>query len=62
MTRKHRFRAGPPRKSEAWWRLQRLARDAYLNDAYPERKCDRCGKVYRGPALYCSLDCAVADA
>lgn len=39
----------------------RLA-DAYRDDTYPERPCDHCGKLYRGPAVYCSLECAVADA
>lgn len=35
---------------------------AYRDDTFPERKCDYCGKLYRGPAVYCSLPCAVADA
>jgi hypothetical protein len=39
-----------------------LARAAYRDDAYPERQCDYCGRLYRGPAVYCSLDCALADA
>ena len=34
----------------------------YRDAAYPERACDHCGKLYRGPAVYCSLRCAVADA
>lgn len=34
----------------------------YLDDTYPERPCDHCAKLYRGPAVYCSLECAVADA
>jgi hypothetical protein len=37
-------------------------RAAYVDESYPERNCDRCGKPYRGPAVYCSLDCAVQDA
>jgi len=36
--------------------------DAYRDDTFPERPCDRCGKPYRGPAVYCSLTCAIADA
>lgn len=36
--------------------------DAYRNDSYPERACERCGVLYRGPAVYCSKACAVADA
>jgi hypothetical protein len=35
---------------------------AYHDDGQPERACDRCGQSYRGPALYCSLACAQADA
>ena len=38
------------------------ARAAYRDPAYPWRACDGCGRPYRGPAVYCSLDCAVADA
>jgi hypothetical protein len=38
------------------------ARAGYRNDAFPERECDRCGKTYRGPAVYCSFGCAIADA
>jgi hypothetical protein len=36
--------------------------DAYRDDRFAERGCDRCGKAYRGPAIYCSLECALADA
>jgi hypothetical protein len=39
-----------------------FARAAYHDDSYPERACDHCGKPYRGPAVYCSFACAVADA
>jgi hypothetical protein len=38
------------------------ARTAFQDPAMSERACDRCGKPYRGPSVYCSLDCAVADA
>jgi ribosomal protein L37E len=40
----------------------RLAAAAYCNSVYPARACDGCGKSYQGPAVYCSLECAVADA
>lgn len=43
-------------------RATAFARSSYHNDDYPERLCDRCGKTYRGPAVYCSLECALADA
>ena len=38
------------------------ARTAYRDDSFSERTCDKCGKRYRGPAVYCSLECAEADA
>jgi hypothetical protein len=46
------------------WRARPLnaAREAYLDERYPERTCDACGKMYRGPAVYCSIECAQADA
>jgi hypothetical protein len=34
----------------------------YQDDRFEERPCDHCLKLYRGPAVYCSLKCAVADA
>lgn len=34
----------------------------YRDDSYQERKCDCCGKLYRGPAVYCSFECAIKDA
>lgn len=39
-----------------------VGRDAYKDHTYPERPCDYCAKLYRGPAVYCSLKCALADA
>lgn len=36
--------------------------DPYRDSTRPERRCDRCGRAYRGPAVYCSLTCALADA
>ena len=36
------------------------ARAAYRDDSYPERACDYCARVYRGPAVYCSLRCTQA--
>ena len=43
--------------------LRRLhAETDYRNESYAERACDRCGGLYHGPAVYCSLACAVADA
>ena len=34
----------------------------YSDESYPERQCDHCGNKYRGPAVYCSLYCALNDA
>lgn len=36
--------------------------DPYDDPSYPERECDFCGNPYRGPAVYCSLECSTADA
>lgn len=38
------------------------AEAAYQDDSFEPRICDRCGREYRGPAVYCSLACALADA
>lgn len=35
---------------------------AYIDPTKPPRACDKCGREYRGPAVYCSLTCAMADA
>lgn len=35
--------------------------DPYRDAKYPERLCDNCHKPYRGPAIYCSFDCARKD-
>jgi Zn ribbon nucleic-acid-binding protein len=35
---------------------------SYRDEQFPERDCDRCGRTYRGPAVYCSLKCAQEDA
>lgn len=33
----------------------------YHDSSFPARACDYCGRSYTGPAVYCSLDCALAD-
>jgi hypothetical protein len=38
------------------------AQAAYYDPLYPVRNCDYCDKEYRGPAVYCCLACALADA
>jgi hypothetical protein len=43
-------------------RATAFARASYHDESYPDRTCDGCGKHYRGPAVYCSFECAVADA
>ena len=43
--------------------VARYNRDrSYEDPRFSERACERCGKPYRGPALYCSFECAAADA
>lgn len=52
----------------SWGELQLAHRiearlvDPYSDDDYPPRGCDRCGRVYRGGAVYCSQACAEMDA
>lgn len=36
--------------------------EAYRDDSCSERNCDYCDEPYRGNAVYCSFDCARADA
>jgi hypothetical protein len=36
--------------------------DPYYDPKFAARDCDHCGKSYQGPAVYCSLVCALADA
>jgi hypothetical protein len=38
------------------------AQAAYHDPSMPRRECDYCRLPYNGPAIYCSLSCAVADA
>jgi hypothetical protein len=38
------------------------AKDPHADPGWPERTCDHCGKVYRGPAVFCSRSCAIGDA
>lgn len=40
----------------------RMHEALYIDERFDERACDHCGKPYRGPAVYCSLKCAQADA
>jgi hypothetical protein len=40
--------------------MRKRAIKLYRNENYRERNCDNCGKPYRGPAVYCSLECALA--
>lgn len=43
-------------------RATEFARASYHDDTCTPRPCDKCGKVYCGPAVYCSFECAIADA
>lgn len=38
------------------------AESLYHNTSFRERPCDHCGASYQGPAVFCSLKCAVAAA
>lgn len=41
---------------------ERRARATFRDDACDPRECDRCGGIYRGKGVYCSMECAEADA
>ncbi len=43
-------------------RQKNRARAAYRDESYPPRLCDYCEQRYRGPAVFCSLECALASA
>jgi len=45
--------------SKAW---RRRARERYRDDTREQKTCLHCLMQFRGPALYCSLSCAEADA
>lgn len=40
----------------------RQARRAYRSRAAEPRPCDFCAGTYRGPSVYCSIECSEADA
>jgi hypothetical protein len=41
---------------------QQRAEASYHDTHYPQRYCDHCDNPYTGPAVFCSLRCAVAAA
>jgi hypothetical protein len=41
---------------------RRRAEEAYRDARFLERACDMCGRLYQGPAVFCSLECAIAAA
>lgn len=43
-------------------RARAAAEAAYADPRFPARECDCCGESYQGPAVYCSLRCALDDA
>lgn len=57
-----KFARLPPLPLVAPPAARRRAEEAYRDDTFPERLCDRCCQLYRGPAVYCSLKCALEDA
>jgi hypothetical protein len=30
----------------------------YIDESFPERHCDFCHRLYRGPTHFCSVECA----
>ena len=53
-------------KHHECWHVQADARAraaaGYFDDSFTERTCDYCSRPYRGPALYCCIAHAEADA
>lgn len=51
---------------ESWERFNAIERKLingwYRDNSYNERECDYCRKPYKGPAVYCCIECALADA
>lgn len=41
---------------------RRATNNPYVDNSFAERECDYCHTPYRGPAVYCSRICALADA
>jgi hypothetical protein len=42
-------------------RWTEYARASYEDKSFPQRSCDHCKRLYQGPAVYCSIECAIAD-
>jgi hypothetical protein len=53
------LREGLPFRAD---RSTEFTTSSYRDDRFAERKCDNCHKLYRGPAVYCSHECAILDA
>lgn len=51
-----------PTEEERVAALHARAEAAYIDLSFPPRQCDYCHKWYKGPAVYCGLVCALADA
>lgn len=49
----------PPGEDEA---VTTFARSRYSDTSCPPRACDHCQRTYQGPNIYCSFECAIADA
>jgi hypothetical protein len=53
----------PTEAYAAGWRYLRAARPweavpFYEDNHSPEINCEQCGRLFRGPTIYCSLECA----
>jgi hypothetical protein len=52
----------PGTEAEREYIARERAQRAYHDERCLERSCDHCGQPYKGPAVYCSPSCALADA
>jgi hypothetical protein len=54
--REVRRRFFTPQQMAQWVRV-----GSYVDESCAERACDHCGRLYRGPAVYCRQLCALED-
>lgn len=65
----HAFVDDPPhspgvqKAMDRFWEAlaKRRAKEAYRDDKFEPELCHHCGESFRGPTVYCSLECATDD-
>jgi hypothetical protein len=56
------FTKDPKPKSRDFIEITAISCDPYVDETFDARECDHCHKTYKGPAVVCSLECAIASA